>query len=156
MIQGEIGHGDGVVGAVSVWKKETRWFYFRSWINKEAFPTSTLPQKEWRKNISSGHFKSEEVTVTMMMMMIVTYGVIGGKVVPPHAGAGRAAAVLAPLQGGHGGRQSPRTTNNLCFCTSTAHNPTPFTLELELACISHLLLKKIAGDSKCLIIFIQV
>lgn len=41
-------------------------------------------------------------------MMMITYWVVGGKVVPPHAGAGRAAAVPAPLQGGHGDRQSQR------------------------------------------------
>lgn len=128
MIQGEIGHGDGVVGAVSVCEVE----------GEKTNRMDLLSLMNELRIISLRRFKTGEARMTkimMMMMMMIkvfTYGVVGWEVVPPHAGAGRAAAVPAPLQSGHAGRQSPRN-KPLQFLPSTSRSPTPFTLKSVLA-----------------------
>lgn len=134
MIQGEIGHGDGVVGAVSVCEaegekkpnKQDGFTFTHEWTKKPLPPPHFhLVESEWKKS-------SRWEAMMTMMIKVVTYGVVGREVVPPHAGAGRAAAVPAPLQSGHAGCQSPRN-KPLQFLPFTARSLTPFTLKSVLA-----------------------
>lgn len=71
--------------------------------------------KEWKK--PSHHWDASEVEKRF------TYGVFRGEVVSPHAGAGRAAAVPAPLRSGYGGRQSPRNKQLLFLPSITRKSP---------------------------------
>lgn len=100
---------------------------FLSFTNKQRglrhLHTFKKQSKRVKKAISLRRFKSGEA----MRMKVITYGFFGGKVVSPHAGAGRAAAVPAPLQSGYDGRQLPRN-KQLLFLPSTARKPSPLHL----------------------------